>query len=98
MSFWRKLLGRPLPPEPAPTVSPVVPRVLYKYLPVERCHHWLVEQTVGFVGLGLLNDPYEGVILSLLHTGAGATQFWEDTPVVKYRVGWMTDVGDNPSY
>jgi hypothetical protein len=79
-------------------VSKTLPGVLYKYIPVERCHHWLKERTIGFAALELLNDPYEGVILSLQHTGAGATDIWEDRPVIKYRIGNMDDYGVNPNY
>jgi hypothetical protein len=53
---------------------------------------------VAFVALELLNDPYEGVILSLPYTGAGTTRIWQDRPIIKYRVGSMTDYGVNPDY
>src|SRR4051794_6590994 len=99
MGTWRTFFGLSDPTErEATTTKRVLPRVLYKYLPVARCHHWLIEQTVAFVSLELLNDPYEGVILGLQHTGAGATRLSEDMPVRRYRVGQMIDYGVNPSY
>lgn len=78
--------------------SQAIPRVLYKYVPVENCNYWLKDRTVGFPALKLLNDPYEGVILSPPHAGAGTPDFWQDSAVVRYRVRSFSDVGVNPHY
>ncbi len=97
MSLWRTLRGI-LCPHASLAEPQEVPRTLYKYLSIRRCQNWLKDKTIGFAALDLLNDPYEGVISSLLYSGAGATHLREDRSMLEYRVGGQLHIGDNPRF
>lgn len=78
----------------------VQPKILYKYIGASKLKFYFPKLTLAFPHIDLLNDPFEANIQSTLDYTKNLK--WIPpryrNPVVKYRIGQVTDYGINPLY